>query len=48
MSILTNLSGDFEEVYGSDDVDEDEPQAGQFNAILTCFFIDTVSSLSAL
>ena len=30
--------GDFEEVYGDDD-----PDIGLFDAILTCFFIDTVS-----
>lgn len=36
------LSGDFEEIYGAADIDEDEPQAGQWDAILTCFFIDTV------
>lgn len=40
------LLGDFEEVYGGEDVNEleslNEPQAGKWNAILTCFFIDTV------
>lgn len=35
-------AGDFEEVYGNKDVGDDEPQAGLFDAILTCFFIDTV------
>jgi len=34
--------GDFEEVYGSES-HPDEPHAGQWDAIMTCFFIDTVS-----
>lgn len=38
------LSGDFEEIYGAE-ADPNEPQAGEWNAILTCFFIDTVSTL---
>ncbi|KAG5341441.1 hypothetical protein C0989_010381 [Termitomyces sp. Mn162] len=36
------VAGDFEEIYGVD-TDPNEPQAGEWNAILTCFFIDTVS-----
>ncbi|KAF8622452.1 hypothetical protein AX15_007002 [Amanita polypyramis BW_CC] len=36
------VAGDFEEVYGGN-VDSEEPHAGQWDAILTCFFIDTVS-----
>ncbi|THH09004.1 hypothetical protein EW145_g2315 [Phellinidium pouzarii] len=40
------VAGDFEEVYGTEDHDDDEPQAGEWDAILTCFFIDTVSSFS--
>ena len=47
-STLTDPLGDFEEVYGSGDIDEDEPQAGQFDAILTCFFIDTVSAVATI
>jgi len=38
--------GDFEEIYGAEHTDEDEPQAGKWDAILTCFFIDTVRSPS--
>ena len=34
--------GDFEEIYGSEDGD-DEPHTGQWDAVLTCFFIDPVS-----
>lgn len=39
-------TGDFEEVYGVDEGDdsEHEPQLGQWDAVLTCFFIDTVKS----
>lgn len=37
------FAGDFEEVYGAEDQEEDEPQAGKWDAIVTCFFIDTVS-----
>lgn len=38
--------GDFEEIYGAEgDADTSEPQAGQWDAVLTCFFIDTASSL---
>lgn len=36
------VAGDFEEIYGTES-DNDDPQSGQWNAILTCFFIDTVS-----
>ncbi|KAG6807722.1 hypothetical protein H0H93_001171, partial [Arthromyces matolae] len=38
------VAGDFEEIYGVD-TDPDEPQAGQWNAILTCFFIDTAKNI---
>lgn len=38
----TRSAGDFEEIYGPDEYDEGEPQAGLWDAILTCFFIDTV------
>jgi carnosine N-methyltransferase len=33
--------GDFEEIYGTQN-DANEPQSGQWDAVLTCFFIDTV------
>jgi hypothetical protein len=36
-------SGDFEEIYGVD-MDPREPHSGQWDSVLTCFFIDTVSS----
>lgn len=38
--------GDFEEIYGAQEGDGSgqEPQSGQWDAILTCFFIDTVST----
>lgn len=39
----SRIIGDFEEIYGGEeDEDPEEPQAGLFDAILTCFFIDTV------
>ncbi|KAF8879826.1 N2227-like protein-domain-containing protein [Infundibulicybe gibba] len=38
------VAGDFEEIYGTD-ADPDEPQAGQWDAILTCFFIDTAKNI---
>jgi hypothetical protein len=41
----TGYPGDFEEIYGTE-TDPGEPQSGQWDAILTCFFIDTVSSPS--
>ena len=37
------VAGDFEEIYGTEEHEDDEPQAGEWNAIMTCFFIDTVS-----
>jgi carnosine N-methyltransferase len=41
------VAGDFEEVYGQQDVEADpnEPSAGLWDAVLTCFFIDTVRVL---
>ncbi|EJD01859.1 N2227-domain-containing protein [Fomitiporia mediterranea MF3/22] len=39
------VAGDFEEVYGNDDHEEDEPQAGKWNAVMTCFFIDTAKNV---
>ena len=41
------MSGDFEEIYGAEDTDESEPHAGKWDAVLTCFFIDTVGLLLA-
>lgn len=37
--INIKLTGDFEEIF------DNPEQDGQWNAILTCFFIDTVSNL---
>lgn len=39
------VAGDFEEIYGSDNTEEAEPQAGLWDAILTCFFIDTAKDI---
>ena len=39
------MPGDFEEIYGAGDTDESEPHAGQWDAVLICFFIDTVRDL---
>lgn len=39
------VAGDFEEIYGSDENDPDEPQSGQWDAIMTCFFIDTAKNI---
>jgi carnosine N-methyltransferase len=38
------VAGDFEEVYGQQDggADPNEPSAGLWDAVLTCFFVDTV------
>lgn len=46
------IIGDFEEIYGIQDEEEgaeeegaeEEPHAGEWDAIMTCFFIDTVRS----
>ncbi|RDB17307.1 Carnosine N-methyltransferase [Hypsizygus marmoreus] len=38
------VAGDFEEIYGADS-DPAEPQSGQWDAILTCFFIDTAKNI---
>lgn len=47
-SSFSLVAGDFEEVYGlqDGDADPDEPSAGLWDAVLTCFFIDTVIILS--
>ncbi|KAH9997135.1 N2227-domain-containing protein [Russula vinacea] len=41
------VAGDFEEVYGQrdDEADPDEPSAGPWDAVLTCFFIDTAKNI---
>ncbi|KAG1719874.1 N2227-domain-containing protein [Suillus lakei] len=40
------LLGDFEEIYGAEYEEGDfEPQAGQWDAVLTCFFIDTAKNI---
>ncbi|KAI0634305.1 N2227-domain-containing protein [Trametes polyzona] len=39
------VAGDFEEIYGSEEADDSEPQAGQWDAVLTCFFIDTSKNI---
>ncbi|KAF8551840.1 N2227-domain-containing protein [Imleria badia] len=39
------VAGDFEEIYGAEDTDESEPHAGQWDAVLTCFFIDTAKNI---
>ncbi|KAF8922369.1 N2227-domain-containing protein [Mucidula mucida] len=38
------VAGDFEEIYGQPENTADEVHAGQFDAILTCFFIDTAKN----
>ena len=39
------VAGDFEDIYGQQggEADPDEPSAGLWDAVLTCFFIDTVT-----
>ncbi|KAF9225053.1 N2227-domain-containing protein [Gyrodon lividus] len=39
------VAGDFEEIYGATNTDESEPHAGQWDAVLTCFFIDTAKNV---
>ncbi|KAK7460430.1 hypothetical protein VKT23_009149 [Stygiomarasmius scandens] len=38
------VAGDFEEIYGGE-ADPDEPQSGSWDAVLTCFFIDTAKNI---
>ncbi|KZT00712.1 N2227-domain-containing protein [Laetiporus sulphureus 93-53] len=38
------VAGDFEEVYGTGR-DDKEPQSGQWDAVMTCFFIDTAKNI---
>jgi carnosine N-methyltransferase len=42
--VLMEVAGDFEEVYGA----PGNEHAGQWDAVLTCFFIDTVSVAAQL
>ncbi|CEL53274.1 UPF0586 protein [Rhizoctonia solani AG-1 IB] len=45
------VAGDFEEIYGvdpdsdTDESSEPEPHAGEWDAVLTCFFIDTAKNI---
>jgi len=40
------VAGDFEEIYGIlNEGDEREPQQGKWDAVLTCFFIDTAKNI---
>ncbi|KAM5536767.1 hypothetical protein V8D89_009485 [Ganoderma adspersum] len=42
------VAGDFEEIYGGSDplkADHGDPSAGQWDAVLTCFFIDTAKNI---
>jgi len=38
------VAGDFEEIYGSE-AHSDEPQSGLWDAVMTCFFIDTAKNI---
>ncbi|KAH9947863.1 N2227-domain-containing protein [Amylocystis lapponica] len=38
------VAGDFEEIYGAED-SENESHSGQWDAVLTCFFIDTAKNI---
>ncbi|EIW53331.1 N2227-domain-containing protein [Trametes versicolor FP-101664 SS1] len=39
------VAGDFEEIYGAEEGDDAESQVGQWDAVLTCFFIDTAKNI---
>ncbi|EGO01334.1 hypothetical protein SERLA73DRAFT_179497 [Serpula lacrymans var. lacrymans S7.3] len=41
------VAGDFEEIYGAEEnsVKGQEPQSGQWDAVMTCFFIDTAKNI---
>ncbi|KAL1757419.1 N2227-like protein-domain-containing protein [Schizophyllum commune] len=39
------VAGDFEEIYGATELDPSEPHHGQWDAVLTCFFIDTAKNI---
>jgi len=38
------VAGDFEEIYGTD-TDPREPHSGQWDSVVTCFFIDTAKNI---
>ncbi|KAH6903305.1 N2227-like protein-domain-containing protein [Coprinopsis sp. MPI-PUGE-AT-0042] len=38
------VAGDFEEIYGGEP-DPDEPQSGHWDAVVTCFFMDTAKNI---
>lgn len=45
MMIVILLTGDFEEIYGETEeleLEDGAPSAGHWDAVVTCFFIDTV------
>ncbi|KAF8834496.1 N2227-domain-containing protein [Paxillus ammoniavirescens] len=39
------VAGDFEEIYGDGDADESESHTERWDAVLTCFFIDTAKNV---
>ncbi|KAI0827350.1 N2227-domain-containing protein [Trametes gibbosa] len=39
------VAGDFEEIYGAEEGDDAESQVGQWDAVMTCFFIDTSKNI---
>ncbi|KAH9854552.1 N2227-domain-containing protein [Lenzites betulinus] len=39
------VAGDFEEIYGAEEGDDAESQVGQWDAVVTCFFIDTSKNI---
>lgn len=41
------VAGDFEEIYGAQE-DPEKDDTEQWDAVLTCFFIDTVSLVGTL
>ncbi|KAF8830345.1 hypothetical protein HHX47_DHR2000643 [Lentinula edodes] len=43
-SVFSLVAGDFEEIYGGES-DPNEPQAGLWDAVMTCFFIDTAKNI---
>ncbi|KAJ3770051.1 N2227-domain-containing protein [Lentinula raphanica] len=43
-SAFSLVAGDFEELYGQES-DPDEPQSGLWDAVMTCFFIDTAKNI---
>ncbi|KAH9911822.1 N2227-domain-containing protein [Epithele typhae] len=39
------VAGDFEEIYGKKSPGSDEPEEGHWDAVMTCFFIDTAKNV---